>query len=183
MALREIDLTSLVEELDNIKSDYADFFRPMMGYDALLTLYEGIEDSVEPLLVEIEDETSYEFPADLISFYVCTNGGIYGDLELYPISHDSTLTKEIHKLNVTNKELKESIGLDTKSLLIGQYNDNATYVICTLNDDGVYTYQIWDSRTKAPTMEFEYLVQLVALEVAYVADNDGFTEFANRKED
>ena len=182
MALKEMNLTTLVEALDEVQSDYADFFRPMMGYDALITLYEGIEDTTESLLVEVEDETGYEFPPDLVSFYVCTNGGIFGDLVLYPITTKADEVNEIHRLNVIDKSFKESIGLDKKSLLIGQYTDNSTYLICTLKDDGTYAYQIWDSRTKAPSMEFEYLVQLVALEVAYVADNDGFMEFANKED-
>lgn len=182
MALKEISLTSLVEALDDEKSDYADFFRPMLGYDAILTLYDGIQDDIEPLLVEIEDETGYEFPPDLISFYICTNGGVFGDLELFPISKDSSLPYEIHRLNAIDKSLKESLGLDKKTLLVGKYTDAETYVICTLKEDGVYAYQIWDGRSKSVNMEFEYLVQLVALEVAYVADNDGFMEFANKEE-
>jgi len=31
-------------------------------------------------------------------------------------------------------------------------------------------------------MEFEYIVQLVALEISYVADYDGLMDFANSKD-
>jgi hypothetical protein len=170
MALKEIYLTSLVDALDELKSEYADFFRPMLGYEAVLKLYEGIEDNVEPLLVEIEDETGYEFPPDLISFYMCSNGGEFGDLELFPITSDKDVENDIHRLNVTNKSLKEDLGLDTKTLLIGKYMDSDIYVTCVLKDDGVYSYQLYDAKKKKVTMEFEYLVQLVALEVSYVTD-------------
>ena len=176
MALKTIDLSNLVDTLDAQESDFADFFRPMLGYDAVLTLYEGINDDYHPLILEIEDETGFEFPGDVIAFYMCTNGGVFGELELYPISSDSSLEYDIHRNNVTNKELKISLGLNPNVLLLGKYIDSDTYVIGFLNDDKVYTYALWDSKKKAITMEFEYLIQLVALEISYNIDNEGFMD-------
>ena len=182
MALKEISLTSLVDMLDESESEYADFFRPMLGYEAILKLYDGIEDEIEPQLVEIEDETGYEFPPDLISFYMCSNGGVFGDLELFPLTNDKSVENTIHKLNVIDTSLKESLDLNRKTLLVGKYLDGDTYVICVLKDDGVYSYQLWDAEKKKVTMEFEYLVQIVALEVSYVADYDGLVDFSNSTE-
>lgn len=182
MALREINLSSLVDLLDEEKSEYADFFRPMLGYEAVLTLYDGIEDNVESLIVEIEDETGYEFPSDLVSFYMCTNGGKFGDLTLFPITNDKNIKEDIHKLNVLDKSLKEQMGLDNKTLLIGKYENSSNYVTCSLNDDDVYTYQLWNSAKKSVAMEFELLIQLIALEVSYVTDYEGLMDFVNSDE-
>ena len=183
MAMQEIELMDLVDALDESKSDYADFFRPMLGYEAILKLYLGITDEVEPLLLEIEDETSYEFPPDLVSFYVCSNGGEFGDLVLYPITNDKKFPLNIHTLNVLDKSLKESIGLDNKTLLIGGYpQDPDTYVTCKLNDDGTYAYQLYDAKKKQAKMQFEYIIQLVALEINYITDYDELVDYANSKE-
>ena len=183
MAMQEIELTDLVEALEETKNDYADFFRPMLGYEAILKLYLGITDDVEPLLVEIEDETGYEFPPDIISFYLCSNGGEFGDLELYPITTDPQFPNNLHRLNVTDKSLKESIGLDNKTLLVGGYpNDDTTYVTCKLNSDGTYKYQLYDGSKQKVKMEFDYILQLVALEINYITDYDELVEYANSKE-
>lgn len=179
MALKEISLSSLIDTLDETESEFADFFRPMLGYDAVLTLYEGINDDVEQLLVEVEDETGFEFPGDMISFYMCTNGGVFGDLKLYSIDEDKTIENNIHTINVTNKTLKESIGLDNSSILIGEYLNSDMYVTCTLNSDNEYTYQIWDSIKKTVAMQFEYLIQIIALEISYATDYEGFTKIVN----
>lgn len=180
MALQEIELMDLVEALDEIQSDYSAFFRPMLGYEAILKLYLGITDDAEPLIVEIEDESSYEFPPDLVSFYICTNGGQFGDLELYPITSDPNVEYSLHRLNVIDKNLKESIGLDNKTLLVGGYPDDPdTYITCKLNSDGTYKYQIYDAVKKSAKMEFEYIIQLVALEVNYVTDYDNLVDYAN----
>ena len=176
MALKEISLSSLVDVLDEVESDYADFFRPMLGYESILNLYDGIDDNVEPQLIEIEDETGYEIPSDLLSFYMCTNGGKFGELELFPITNDSSVENNLLKLNVIDQSLKESIGLTKKDLLVGKYLVGNNYVVCVLKDDGVYSYEIWDPKKKKIVMEFEYLIQLVALEVSYVTDNDDFSE-------
>lgn len=182
MALKEISLSSLVDVLDQAESDYADFFRPMLGYEAVLKLYDGIDDNVESQLLEVEDETGFEFPPDLIAFYMCSNGGEYGDLELFPITNDKSVENNIHKLNVIDTSIKESIGLDKKTLLVGKYLEGSNYVTCVLKDDGVYSYQLYDSSKQKVIMEFEYLVQLIALEVSYVTDYDGLVEFANSGE-
>jgi len=182
MALREIKLEDLVDALDELESEYADFFRPMLGYEAILKLYEGVDDNMEDLVVEIEDETGFEFPADLIGLYICTNGGSFGELDLFPLSADSSVENTIHKLNVLNKSLKESIGVDNSTLLVGQYANTNTYVTCNLTKDGIYSYKLWDAQKRAVTMEFEYIVQLVALEISYVADYDGLMDFANSKD-
>jgi len=180
MEMQEIELVDLVDALDEAKNDYADFFRPMLGYEAILTLYLGITDEVESLLVEIEDETGYEFPPDLVSFYVCSNGGEFGDLDLYPITTDPEFTTNIHRLNVTDKSLKESIGLDNKTLLIGGYpEDDTTYVTCKLNSDGSYKYQLYDATKQKVKMEFDYILQLVALEINYITDYDELVDYAN----
>lgn len=183
MALKEISLSSLVDVLDQAESEYADFFRPMLGYEAVLTLYDGIDDNVEPQIKEIEDETGFEFPPDLISFYMCSNGGEFGDLELFPLTTDKTIENNFHKLNVIDKSLKESIGLDKKTLLVGKYLEGDNYVTCVLKDDGIYSYQLYDSKKQKVIMEFEYLVQLIALEISYVTDYDGLIEFANSSEE
>ena len=176
MARKEIKLSDLVDALDSIESEYADFFRPMLGYEAVLKLYEGIEDSDETLINELEDETSFEFPPDLIAFYMNTNGGVFGDLELYPLA-DKNNENTIHKLNVLSKDLKRSIGLDDSSILVGKYTFNDNYVIVKL-EDGKYVYQLYDGKAQEPKMNFEYLVQLVALEVSYVTDYDGFMNYS-----
>ena len=93
MALKEIELEDLVDALDEIESEYADFFRPMLGYEAIIKLYDGIDDDIEPMINEIEDEVGFEFPPDLLSLYVCTNGGEFGDLTLYPLTNDKTVEK------------------------------------------------------------------------------------------
>ena len=173
MALKEIRLEALVEALDEQESEYADFFRPMLGYEALITLHMGMDDSLEPLISEIEDETLYEFPGDLLAFYLCTNGGSFGDLDLFPVTNDPDEKYSIHTLNVIDKEPKTALGIDNKTLLIGQFRNTDVYVTCKLNDEGVYTYQLWDSQKKAVTMEFEYLIQIVALEMDYATDFDG----------
>jgi hypothetical protein len=181
MALQEIELMDLVDALDEINSEYSAFFRPMLGYEAILKLYLGITDADETLLIEIEDETAYEFPPDLVSFYICTNGGIFGDLELYPLTTDTSVNS-LHRLNVIDKSLKESIGLDNKTLLIGGYPDDPnTYITCKLNKDGTYVYQMYDAAKQKVRMEFEYIIQLVALEVNYVTDYDELVEYANGK--
>ena len=182
MALVEIELTDLVDALDETGSEYAAFFRPMLGYEAVLKLYLGITDDAEPLLVEIEDESSFEFPPDLVSFYMCTNGGEFGDLELYPLTTDASVTNSLHKLNVIDKSFKESIGLDNKTLLIGGYPDDPdTYITCKLNPDGSFAYQMYDATKKKAKMEFEYIIQLVALEVNYVTDYDALVDYSNGK--
>lgn len=183
MALTEINLTSLVDVLDEAKSEYADFFRPMLGYDAILKLYEGIEDDVESLLVEIEDETGYEFPSDLIELYMCTNGGEFGDLELFPITTDKDVENNIHKYNVIDKSIKESIGLSDRELLVGKYIGGNNYVICRLNEENVYEYQLWDSHKKETVMTFEFLIQLIALEISYITDYDGLVDLAANSEE
>lgn len=179
MARKEIRLSDLVDALDSIESEYADFFRPMLGYEAVLKLYEGIEDSVEPLINELEDETSFECPPDLLAFYMNTNGGTFGDLELYAFS-DKNNDYTIHRLNVLNKDLKQSIGLDNSSILVGKYTFNDNYVIVKL-EDGKYVYQLYDGKAQQPKMNFEYLIQLVALEVSYVTDYDGFMDFEDEE--
>lgn len=181
MALKEIKLVDLIDYLDEEKSEYADFFRPMLGYEAVLTFYEGIDDSMEPSANEIEDETGFQIPPDLIAYYLCTNGGEFGDLQLFPLV-DKGAENTIHRLNVLDKSLKESIGLDNSSLLIGKYTFGDNYLTCTI-EDGTYSYHLWDSAKKEVTMSFEYLVQLVALEVSYVTDYDGFMDFANSEEE
>ena len=182
MALKKISLSGLVDVLDETQSEFADFFRPMLGYEAVLELYDGIDDSVEQLLIEIEDESGFEFPSDLVDFYICTNGGSFADLRLFPLTTDKSVDFNIHTLNVIDTSLKESIGLDKKSLLVGRYVSDNNYVICTLKDDGTYTYQLWDSIKQKVVMEFEYLIQLVALEVSYATDPDSLIEFANSKD-
>ena len=183
MAMQEIELMDLVDALDECESDYADFFRPMLGYEAILKLHLGITDNDEPLIVEIEDETSFEFPPDLVSFYICSNGGEFGDLELYPLTNDPTVTNSIHRLNVLDKSLKESIGLDSKTLLVGGYpQDPDTYVTCKLNSDGTYAYQLYDAKNHKVKMEFEYIVQLIALEINYITDYDELVDYANSEE-
>lgn len=182
MALQEIELMDLVDALDEVESEYSAFFRPMLGYEAILKLYLGITDDLEPLIVEIEDESGYEFPPDLVSFYICTNGGEFGDLELYPLTTDPSVTNSIHKYNVIDKSLKESIGLDNKTLLVGGYPDDPnTYITCKLNADGTYVYQMYDATKKKAKMEFEYIIQLVALEVNYITDYDELVDYANGK--
>lgn len=174
MARNKISLTELVDQLDEQQSIFANFFRPMLGYDALLELYEGIDDGCEKLISEIEDETGYQFPEDVIAFYLCTNGGVFGDIELFPISTDSKLENEINKLNVYQTDLKESIGLDRTTILLGKYIDTDTYIICNLNDDGVYQYSMWDANARKTTISLEYLIQLLALEISYNIDNEDF---------
>ena len=74
-------------------------------------------------------------------------------------------------------EFIESIGLDNKTLLIGGYPDDPnTYITCKLNKDGTYVYQMYDAAKQKVRMEFEYIIQLVALEVSYIADYDGITD-------
>lgn len=182
MTLKEIKLENLVDSLDDLESEYADFFRPMLGYEAILTLYEGIDDSMESLVVEIEDETGFEFPPDLIGYYLCTNGGKFGDLSLFPLTAERSMENTIHRLNVLNKSLKESIGLDNSTLLIGQYTDTNTYVTCTLSEDGIYSYKLYDADNKTVTMEFEYVTQLVALEVSYITDYDELMDIVNSQD-
>lgn len=179
MALEKIELIDLVEGLEMAESDYANFFRPMLGYEAVLKLYLGIDDSVEPLIGEVEDETGFEFPPDVIEFYMATNGGTFGDLELYPF-YDKDTENTIHRLNVLDKSLKESIGLDNSSLLIGKYKFNENYIVVKI-EDGEYVYKLWDGETKTTKMNFEFLLQLVALEVSYVTDYDGFMDIANEE--
>lgn len=179
MALKRIELSKLIDYLDSQESDFADFFRPMLGYEAILKLYDGISDEQEPLIGEIEDETGSQFPTDLISFYMCTNGGVFGDLELFPLTTDSSVPQNIHKLNVFDKELKENIGLDNSTLLIGKYLIGNNYVTCIIDEDGTFVYQLWDSVKKTVVMQFNYIVELVALEVSYIADYDGLMEYAN----
>lgn len=179
MALKSITLTEMVDKLDNEGSEYADFFRPTLGYDALFKLYEGINDSCESLLSEIEDETGYQFPTDVIELYMCSNGGYFADIELFPISNDSSLENDVHRLNVFNKELKESIGLNNSTILFGRYIDSKTYIICSLNEDNVYQYSLWDGIKQETTITVEYLIQLLALEISYNIDNEGFMELIN----
>ena len=182
MALEEIELADLVDALDETGNEYAAFFRPMLGYEAVLRLYLGITDNDESLLVEIEDETSFEFPPDLVAFYMCTNGGEFGDLELYPLTTDPSVENSLHKLNVTDKSFKESIGLDNKTLLVGGYPDDPnTFITCKLNADGSYAYQMYDATKKKSKMDFEFIIQLVALEVNYVTDYDALVDYANGK--
>ena len=182
MALKKISLSGLVDLLDSTGSEFADFFRPMLGYEAVLKLYDGIDDSVEPLLVEIEDELGFEFPSDLINFYMCTNGGVFGDLQLFPLTTDKSAENNIHRLNVIETSLKESLEISKDTLLIGKYLNNEDYVVCVLKDDGVYSYQLWNSKKNAVMMEFEYLIQLVALEVSYATDPDNLISFANSED-
>lgn len=182
MALKEIKLSNLVDILDEDESEFADFFRPMLGYEAVLKLYEGIDDEVEPLLGEIEDELGFEFPYDLVNFYMCTNGGIFGDVRLFPITKDPSVEENIHRLNVVNTSLKEELGLENNTLLVGKYDEDDNYVLCVLKDDGVYSYQLWDSSKHKVMMEFEYIIQLVALEVSYATDPDSLIDFANSKD-
>lgn len=179
MALKKISLSKLVDALDDTQSEFADFFRPMLGYEAVLTLYDGIDDNYVPLITEIEDELGFEFPSDLINFYMCTNGGTFGDLKLFPLTTDKSVEFSMHKLNVLDSSLKESLNLERNVLLVGKYNSDNNYVLCKLNKDGVYTYQLWDSVKQKVLMEFEYLIQLVALEVSYATDPDSLIDFAN----
>ena len=181
MALKEIGLTQLVDALDAQESEYADFFRPMLGFEAVLKLYDGIGDEDETFVNEIEDETGFEFPPDLIGFYLNTNGGRFGDLDLFPL-FDKNTENTIHKLNVLNKDLKMSIGLDNSSILVGKYTINDNYVIVKI-EDGEYVYKLWDGKTKTVKMKFEYIAQLVALEVSYVTDYDGFMAYAQSEEE
>ena len=179
MALKKISLSGLVDALDETESEFADFFRPMLGYEAVLTLYDGIDDVSVPLITEIEDELGFEFPSDLINFYMCTNGGKFGDLQLFPLTTDKSAEYSMHRYNVLDSSLKESLNLDKNVLLVGKYSTGNNCVICRLNKDKVYTYQLWDSAKRKVLMEFDYLIQLVALEVSYVTDPDSLIEFAN----
>ena len=181
MKLEEIELEILVDALDEVGSDYANFFRPMLGYEAVLKLYAGIDDSAETYITEIEDETGFEVPSDLINFYICTNGGSFGEFQLFPLIGEKNTENTIHKLNVINKSLKESIGLKNSTLLLGKYNPTETYIICDI-ENGVYTYKLWDATKKEVTMTFEYIVQLVALEISYITEYDELMEFANSKD-
>ena len=176
MALKRIELSDLVDFLDDTQSEYADFFRPMLGYEAALKLYDGIEDDVEPLLTELEDELGFEFPSDLIEFYLCTNGGEFADLELFPLTKDSSIENSIHRLNVINTDLKESIGLDRTTLLIGKYVTDDNYLTCVLKEGKVYSYQLWNATKQQVIMEFEYLIQLIALEISYATDPDSLMD-------
>ena len=103
----------------------------------------------------------------------------FGDLELYPF-YDKDTENTIHRLNVLDKSLKESIGLDNSSLLIGKYKFNENYIVVKI-EDGEYVYKLWDGETKTTKMNFEFLLQLVALEVSYVTDYDGFMDIANEE--
>ena len=180
MALEEIQLSDLVDELDEEQNDYANFFRPMLGYDAFLTLYEGIDDSFEPLLAEVEDEVGYEFPPDLIALYICSNGGKYGGMTLFPLTNDKDVSETINKLNVFDKSLKASLGLNNATLLLGRYGNLTNYVICYLKDEDTYSYAVYNGEKKEIRMEFESIAELVALEVSYVADYDGFMDYINK---
>ncbi len=179
MALKRIELSDLVDLLDEAESDFANFFRPMLGFEALLKLYDGACDYEEPLVTEIEDETGCQFPTDLLAFYMCTNGGTFADLDLFPITTDPSVPENIHRLNVIDKSLKHEIGLSNETLLIGKYAFGNNYVTCDIDDEGIFVYHLWDGKKKEVTMDFHYIVELVGLEISYVTDYDNFVEYMN----
>lgn len=183
MALNEISLSGLVDLLDDTESEYADFFRPMLGYEAILKLYDGIDDSIETLLTELEDELGFEMPSDLISFYMCTNGGEFADLQLYSITNDRTIDTNLHTINALDTSLKDNLGVGKDTLLVGKYKNTDTYITCVLKDDDIYSYQLYDSNKHKVIMEFEYLIQLVALEVSYATDPDAIFDFIDSQEE
>ena len=103
----------------------------------------------------------------------------FANLDLFPL-YDKDTENTIHKHNVINKDLKESIGLDNNSLLIGHYVESDNYLIVKMID-GEYTYQIYDGESKSAKMNFEFVLEIVALEISYASEYDEFMEIINKE--
>ena len=70
--MNEISLEELLAVIED--TDYYPLFRPLLGYEDFIKFYEGIDDSMEHLLDEVQDLVGFEFPGDLIHVLLMTNG-------------------------------------------------------------------------------------------------------------
>ena len=161
--MNEISLEELLAVIED--TDYYPLFRPLLGYEDFIKFYEGIDDSMEHLLDEVQDLVGFEFPGDLIHVLLMTNGAKFFDLTLYQLTEDDNDKNGLYYNNATAPTRKE-FNIPENYLIVGKSSD--LFVVCaTLDEEGYLSYVLWDTKNKEAGIVYDYLVEVIMAEIDY----------------
>lgn len=161
--MEEMSLDYLLEAIED--TEYYPLFSPLFGYDDYLKFYIGIDDSMEPLLDELQDLVDFEFPGDLIYILLITNGGRIFDLNLYHLTEDKKDKNGLY-FNNTEADTRKKYNIPDNYLIIGTSSD--LFILCvTLDEEGFISYVLWDVKTKEIGLTYNYLVEVLIAEIDY----------------
>ena len=176
--MEKIELQEIIEACEEAESEYIKLYRPLLGYEDDVTLYRGIDDSMEGTLNEIEQKTGIQFPADFLQIYLIANGGKYFDINLYYLTTDKTDPNGLYAKNF-DSSLRAEYNIPENTIIIGE-NKDGEYILVGIDDDGYYAYCTWDKDQKVMGMDFGYLAEILVYEIDYYTQ--AFTTEAENEE-
>lgn len=166
--MEKIELQEVIDTCEEAESDYIKLYRPLLGYEDNIQLYRGIDDSLQEILEEIEGRVGLALPADLIELYLISNGGKYFDITLYHLTDDKNDINGLYYKNLQD-DLREKYDIPQEKIIVGE-NTDGHLIVVGLDEEGYYTYFLLEKETKEITMAFDYLIEILALEINYHTD-------------
>lgn len=164
--MKEITLETVLNAVE--ESEYNILYRPLLGYEDNLKFYEGIDDSMEHLLDDLEAVVGFEIPGDLIQLYIISNGGKYFDVNLFQLSEDQNDENSLYYQNVI-ATTKKDYDIPDDYLVIGTSGEG--YYICiTIDEDGYISYIMWNKDSKEVFLNYDYLVEILMSEIDYYTE-------------
>jgi len=162
--MEKIELQEIIDACEEANSDYLKLYRPLLGYEENLTLYRGVDDSLEETLNEIEAKVGVAFPADFLQIYLIANGGKYFDINLYYLTNDKEDINGLYYKNFDSK-LRKEYNIPDNMLIIGE-TDNE-FILIGIDEEEYYYYCSWDKEEKQMDMDYGYLIEILAYEIDY----------------
>ncbi len=164
--MKEITLESVLNLIEG--TEYPILYRHLLGYEEHVKFYDGIDDSMEPLLDELQELVGFEIPGDLIQLYLISNGGRYFDINLYYLTADKTDKNGLYYQNVTSN-VRKDYNIPDDYLIIGTSLD--IYAICVrVDEEGYISYVLWDKDSKEIALSYDYLVEILMSEIDYYTE-------------
>ena len=163
--MQKIELQDVIDACEEAESEYIKLFRPLLGYEDEISLNVGIDDSMEEILDEIEEKIGMKFPADFLQLYLICNGGKYFDINLYYLTNDKDDPNGLYAKNFDSK-LREEYGIPEGVIIVGETMDGL-YILLGIDEEGYYTYYIWDKESKSLETELAYLIEALIYEIDY----------------
>ena len=163
--MEKIELQEIIDACEESGSDYLRLYRPLLGYEDEVSFYRGIDDSMEPVLDEMEAKLGLALPADFLQVYLIANGGKYFDINLYYLSSDKKDENGLYYKNITS-DLREMYDIPEGMVIVGEYGEDAL-VLLGVDEDGYYFYCTWDKKERVIDVEYGFLVELLMYEVDY----------------
>ena len=163
--MKKIDVQEIIDACEEVKSDYIQLYRPLLGYEDEVELYEGIDDSLQEPLEEIESKVGLAFPADFLQVYLLSNGGKYFDVTLYSLTSDKDDVNGLYYKNF-DQSMREQYNIPNEVLVVGETVDGE-FILIGLDDEDYYTCFTWNKESKNATYAYDYLLELLIGEIDY----------------